>query len=276
MRQCGKSETPRWLHSNSRIRDCFEFRISNFGFTLVELLVVIAIIGLLAAMLLPALKTARDKAKAAQCLSNQRQVTAAIVSWGTDHNDHAPWSSWTWSGLPEVGQLVLSQSGATLPRDSILVTRKYLTRDTMKCPAPSMAEMDALHGGIGYGYSYGYNFQFVGYTDAPGQCGVPGGIDDLPYMNAIGCQPCGRTSRLGDAKNPSATVLMTELIGNFYCFTSGMCLGYTSVTNTVAATVPHLKRTISVAGYADGHGELVKAVLINPSNWSGYIPSNDF
>jgi prepilin-type N-terminal cleavage/methylation domain-containing protein/prepilin-type processing-associated H-X9-DG protein len=62
-------------------------RFAQTGFTLVELLVVIAIVGLLIAMLLPAVNAARESARRTQCQSNVRQIGLSMINYLELHKE---------------------------------------------------------------------------------------------------------------------------------------------------------------------------------------------
>lgn len=86
MNHRGAGKTVRRRHpANVLWRHCFAS-----GFTLIELLVVIAIIGILAALLFPALSRAKQKAQGSACLNNGKQMMTAMLAYTSDNSERFP------------------------------------------------------------------------------------------------------------------------------------------------------------------------------------------
>jgi prepilin-type N-terminal cleavage/methylation domain-containing protein/prepilin-type processing-associated H-X9-DG protein len=107
----------------------------NGGFTLIELLVVIAIIAILAALLLPALNRAKQRAQAAGCMNNTRQIMLAWRMYSEDSNDLLP---------PNDYPYTTAYASAT---KAVQASMKNWVVGTMIQPRDS-ADYPATHGGI--------------------------------------------------------------------------------------------------------------------------------
>jgi len=130
------------------VRLCRKLR----GFTLIELLVVIAIIAILAALLLPALSRAREKARQATCKANMNNIGRAIILYANDYKGmYVPFSDERNEWHRTLGDEVARRYWHHILMDCGLVSSSTKKASTLVCPSRGNAT-------LGYGYARHFLF----------------------------------------------------------------------------------------------------------------------
>jgi prepilin-type N-terminal cleavage/methylation domain-containing protein len=128
------------MRPQSKAKVNCRLRSSRAGFTLIELLVVIAIIAILAAILLPVLRAAKERALSANCMSNKRQLQIACNMYVGDNNDYLPFnpdqSSTTLGTPPWVGGVMTWDTSSDNTNTALLVNSAYSGLATVSSTTP--------------------------------------------------------------------------------------------------------------------------------------------
>ncbi len=166
---------------------------SQRAFTLIELLVVIAIIAILAALLLPALARAKQKANATKCVSNEKQIAMGYLLYASDNSDYLPLAAhegdaapcqWFFEIAPYIAKQTASYTGLVAKASVVACPSAKLEK-----VLPSSTPAFQAYGGYGQNYVYlGYLFETdriktTKVTKPTETCMNGDGLDPAPGLN---------------------------------------------------------------------------------------------
>jgi len=146
-------------------------RYRRQGFTLIELLVVIAIIAILAAILFPVFAQAREKARGATCVSNQKQILLAIMQYTQDYDEMLPigqqfpmFSNWD-GNINSDDQCVGIENEVDPYIKAGVPWGPERASSVWKCPSDPI-QRDDCDGAPGIGTGYDISYAFTNYNPA--------------------------------------------------------------------------------------------------------------